>query len=379
MPSIRLTQAGGRRTLRAVRQDPSRISTKLRRAPTRYVPTHLIASGGMAEVWRALAYFEGGDSHAVAVKRVLPELAAQDLYRSMFLDEARLGMLLRHPHIVRCYDAREVGGTFLMVMELVDGTSLKSILDRAHARNACMPVATALFIVKGLASALAYAHEAKDPTGKPLGIVHRDVSPHNLLLGKDGAVKLADFGLADASVHQTQLGGGMLGGKLGYLAPEIIEQQATTPKIDVFGAGIVLWEMLCGRRLFVGKTDEDTVRAVARCDVPRPSGINKRVTKEVDALVMEILARDPARRTPSAQALVKRIEEVLAKVDAKVGIRDVALVVGLHVATEPVSAPKKKEVPPAALFLAELDAFVSTSSELDLGAAPLDPDLFKNW
>ena len=256
----------------------SRLSTQLRRAPTRYEPTHRLAAGGMAEVWKAIAHFDDARAHTVALKRVLPELASQELYRSMFEDEARLGMRLQHSNIVRVYDAREIGGTFIMVMELVDGTSLKGILDRAHARGARMPVATALWITLALARALDYAHGAEDDHGAPMGIIHRDVSPHNLLVGVDGAVKLADFGLADATVHQTQLGDGMLGGKLGYLAPELIEQRPSTPQVDVFAAGIVLWEMLCGRGLFRRDDDAETVRAVARAEVPPPSSLDPNST-----------------------------------------------------------------------------------------------------
>jgi serine/threonine protein kinase len=304
----------------------------------------------------------------------LPELASQALYRSMFQDEARLGMALRHPNIVRVYDARDVGGTLLMVMELVDGTSLKAILDRAHARRAGMPVATALFLARALARALAYAHTATNTDGRHLGIVHRDVSPHNLLLGRDGAVKLADFGLADASTHDTQLGGAMHGGKLGYLAPEIIEQQPTTPRIDLFGAGIVLWEMLCGRRLFHGATDPDTVRAVARCEVPRPSAIHPTIPREIDALVAEMLARDPARRVPSAHVLEQKLSELIARVDPKVSEKDIALVVGLHLAMEPPEPPTQS-IAPAALFVAELEALVDTTGGV-FADAPLDPDLF---
>ncbi len=353
----------------------ARISTKFRRAPTRYVPLVRLASGGMAEVWKGNAIFETGEKHLVAIKRVLPQLAQDATYRGMFEDEARLGMLLKHPNIVRVHDAREVGGTFIMIMELVDGTSLKAILERAHARQACMPPATAFFIARQLASALAYAHSARDPSGQPLGIIHRDVSPHNLLLGKEGSVKLADFGLADASVHSTQLGGGMLGGKLGYLAPEIIEQQPSTAQIDVFAVGIVLWEMLAGRRLFHGEDDTGTVRAVAKCEVAPPSRFNRRMTAELDAVVLRVLDRDPRRRTPGAEALVADLDRAIARIDPNVSMRDVSLVVGLHLATEPAPAAPSAAAS-AAAFMEELDAFVSTGGAGDIGAAPLDPDAF---
>lgn len=349
----------------------SRISTRLRRAPTKYEPVALVARGGMAEVWKATAVFETGEKHAVAIKRVLPQLQADKLYRSMFEDEARLGMLLRHPNIVRVYDARDIGGTFIMIMELVDGTSLKSLLERAHARAAAMPVAAALHIARDLASALAYAHAAESPDGKRLGIIHRDVSPHNLLLGKNGAVKLADFGLADASVHQTQLGSGMLGGKLGYLAPEIIDQKPASPSIDIFAVGIVLWEMLCGRRLFVGPDDAGTVRAVAKCEVPRPSSIVPRVPREVDDVVVKVLARDPRDRPQTAQLLTEKLDEAMRAIDRKVSYRDVALLVNLHLATEPKTAIASTL--DAAVFAGELDAFVQATND---GAAPLDPDMF---
>ncbi len=355
-----------------------RLTQKLRMAPTRYVPTARLASGGMAEVWKGLAQFEDGGSHPVAIKRVLPDLASQELYRAMFQDEARLGMALRHPNIVRVYDARDVGGTFIMIMELVDGCSLKSLLDRAHERGAPMPVASALHVAWLLARALEYAHQATDGNDEPMGIIHRDVSPHNLLLAKNGDVKLADFGLADASVHSTHLGDGVLGGKLGYLAPEIIRQEPSTPQIDIFAIGIVLWEMLCGRRLFHGRTDAETVQAVARCEVPRARQFNRKVTADLEELLDAILAPDPRHRVASAAECAARLAVMIKRIDPGVGARDVALLVGLHLATQ----RQEQQVVPAAvaeLLAQELALFsqqAAGGTEIDLGATPLDPDSF---
>jgi len=356
-----------------------RLTAKLRRAPTKYEPKARLAAGGMAEVWRGDAVFEDGGRHPVAIKRVLPELGKQQVYRSMFEDEARLGMMLQHENIVRVYDARDVGGTFIMIMELVDGTSLKDLLERAHARKAAMPAATALFIGLELAKALDYAHTARHPDGHALGIIHRDVSPHNLLLSRHGHVKLADFGLADANVHETHLGDGMLGGKLGYLAPEIIRQEPTTHQVDVFALGIVLWEMLCGRRLFVGDDDAGTVRAVARCEVPPARAYNKGVTESVEELLRDLLASHTEERLLTAASAVARLESILHDIDREVGPRDVGLLVGLHLAT---AARAKQPQPPAALaelLAAELAMFAEAAAEdgaAPLGATPLDPDSF---
>ncbi len=329
----------------------------------------------MAEVWKARAILETGESYYVAVKRVLPHLAKQDLYRSMFEDEARLGRLLRHPNVVRVYDAREVGGTFLMVMELVDGTSLKSLLDRAHQRGACMPVAAALHVMRQLAAGLDYAHCAADREGNHLGIIHRDVSPHNVLLSRSGAVKLADFGLANASVHQTMRTDALVGGKLGYLAPETVLQKPSDHRVDIFAAGIVMWEMLAGRRLFQEEVDAVTVRNVVRKNVEPVSKYNSSVTNDVDALVARVLDRNPERRIPSAAALVEEVDAVLASLDPRVGARDVSLLVGLHLA-----GGRAEPAPRSGLdaLVSELDAFVSVAGgiEYDIGAQPLDPSHF---
>lgn len=352
----------------------SSISVRFQRGPTRYVPLKRIAVGGMAEVWRGEAIFEGGDRHPIAIKRVLPQLVSDPHYRALFEDEARLGKRLQHPNIVRVFDGRTVQGAFIMIMELVDGAPLKSILDRAQARHAGMPVATALHITRQLARALGYAHTVTDETGKPMGVIHRDVSPHNLLLDRRGYVKLADFGLADASVHQTSPTEGTVGGKLGYLAPEIIAQKPSTPSIDLFATGIVLWEMLCGRRLFQGADDGATVRAVFRCEVPPPSSLMRRIPREVDALVLRMLAKDPSARQRTCDELADEIDALLAKLDPKVSDNDVGLIVKLHLAAEPPPAQVSAEAL-VELFAQEMEAFVEGQG-VDAGAAPLDPSLF---
>ncbi len=352
----------------------ARISSQLRRAPTRYRPISRIATGGMAEVWRAEAQFEDGSSHQVAIKRVLPQIGDQ-AFQAMFQDEARLGMLLRHRNIVRVYDARTIGETFIMVMELVDGDSLKGLVNRAHARQAKFPLAAALHITRELAHALAYVHTAIDGEGQHLGIIHRDVSPHNILLGRDGAVKLTDFGLADAEVHDYERDPGQVGGKLGYLAPEVIKRTGSDHRIDLFAAGIVLWEMLAGRRLFRGETDADTVRLLARCVVPDIRKVNPQVPAGVAAILDELLAPFPDARFGSGHALADALDVQIEAIDREVGSRDVSLLVGLHLAQ--VRREKPREERPfamAELLEQELAQFAEAANGGPAGgAAPLDP------
>lgn len=391
MPSerSRLTGHAAFDTFKGLLAESSRISVRLRRAPTQYKPVSRIAVGGMAEVWRGTATFEGGDVHPVAIKRVLPNMT-DPMFRAMFRDEARLGMELRHPNIVPVYDARDIGGTYIMIMELVDGDSLKGLLDGAHERGAPMPVPVALFIARELAGALAYAHTVKDRSGNPLNIIHRDVSPHNLLLGKTGVVKLTDFGLADASVNDA-VAEGMVGGKLGYLAPEIIRQNPGDHRIDLFAVGIMLWEMLAGRRLFQGADDAETIRNVAACEVPPLPALNSRVSSSIDEVVRLALHPDPEQRVQNAGRLYALIDQQLRRIDTKgdVGAGDVKLVMSLHLAMKARAKEKAQsgaslaqslqdEMDVAELLANELDAFAAAQQGMvvDMGAQPLNPDAF---
>src|SRR5690349_4646915 len=179
-------------------ETPQSRMAEFRRGLARYAPLSRIAAGGMGEVWRGEASFPDGHVQEVAIKRVLPHLASDPLYRRMLEDEARLGMLLKHPNIVRVYDAR-TQGSFILVMEYVEGRSLRQILERLSAHGSHVPVPATLHIGCSLANALAHAHEAHDDLGRELSLIHGDVSPHNVLLASDGEVKLMDFGLARAS------------------------------------------------------------------------------------------------------------------------------------------------------------------------------------
>lgn len=353
-----------------------RLSTQLRRKPTRYEPLSRIAVGGMAEVWKARAHTGPATNYEVAIKRVLPNMG-DERFMDMFEDEARLGMLLNHPNIVRVYDARHLGGTSIMVMELVDGASLKDILVPAQRSGRPFPTACALHITRELLQALEYVHDLRSNEGQPLGIIHRDVSPHNLLLSREGEVKLTDFGLADSATNQHGEEG-MVGGKVAYLAPEVVRAQANDHRIDLFATGIMLWEMLAGKSLFQEKNDALTIQAVARCEIPSIEALNDRVPKGLDQILARLLAKDPGDRYRSAKAALGDFRAFLAGFDGGVGPRDVSLVVGLHLAQK-----KKKAKPDPIAKVAEMGVAELLANELDElvkgtgGSRPLDPREFR--
>ena len=351
---------------------PPNLSTLLRRALTRYEPIERIAVGGMAEVWRANAVFDNGDSYPVAIKRVIPSM--QDpRFRAMFRDEARLGTLLRHPNIVRVYDARDIGGTYIRVMELVDGESLRSMTSRGHGDSEPVPVPLAYRVIHQVALCLSYAHRATDGRGRPLGIVHRDVSPQNVLLGTNGDVKIADFGLADAVVHRHVRSEDVVGGKLAYLAPEVVRGGKVDLRCDLFALGVVLWEMVSGRRLFLGDNEARTINNILRCDVPalRDEAPDAHC---VDAIVARLVTVSPDSRFRNATVLVSELERVMHAQGWKVGAPEVAAAVQQSRSTRLDAASDAVQ----RLLSEELDKFaeLTASSLAEVGAEPLDPSRF---
>jgi serine/threonine-protein kinase len=299
-------------------------TAELRSGQARYAPKERIGVGGMADVWRGEAQFEDGQILPVAMKRVLPDLASSPLYRGILEDEARIGLLIRHPNVVRVLDARELHGSYVMIMELVEGASVRELCRDAQVRGMGLPLPIALHIARELARALVYLHEAVDEWGRELCIVHRDISPHNVLVAMDGSVKLIDFGLALSRANLREHDSSTLEGKLGYLAPEVVLRQDASPSVDLFAAGVILWECLAGQRLFQAQTDEETVRRVVRCQVPLLSELVEGVPAEVDDFLQVLLASDPGQRHATARDVAAELEYLVLRYECDWGKLDTA-------------------------------------------------------
>ena len=268
-----------------------------------------MSAGGMAELYLALQAGPEGFSKVVALKRVLPHLAHSHEFIQMFMDEARLAARLDHPHIVRIYDFGEADGQYFMAMEYLPGEDLSSVLFRARKANQPVSPEIAAFIVQAAADGLHFAHELTDAEGRPLGLVHRDANPTNILVTYQGAVKVVDFGIAKAmgNLNQTQFG--MVKGKAAYLAPE--QAQGEVPldrRADVFCLGIVLWEALTGQTLFARETDIASAQASVNYHPPPPGQLRPGVPPELDAIALKALAKDPGQRFQTAGEMQDALE-----------------------------------------------------------------------
>jgi serine/threonine-protein kinase len=310
-------------------ETPQNRLLEFRRGLARYAPLSRIAAGGMGEVWRGEASFPDGHVQEVAIKRVLPHLANDPLYRRMLEDEARLGMLLKHPNIVRVFDAR-TQGSFILVMEFVEGRSLRQILERLSAHNSHVPVTAALHIGHSVAHALAHAHEALDDLGRDLSLIHGDVSPHNVLLASSGEVKLMDFGLARASANLADRPVDRISGKYGYLSPEVVLRREASQSMDLFALGVVLWECVTGKRLFSARNLSESRKLLRNFDVPKPSLLNPAVTAPVEDLIGRLLTRTPEDRIADARELIAAFDAVLLGLPSQIGREATARLVQLN-------------------------------------------------
>jgi hypothetical protein len=277
------------------------------RSVGRYTLHREIASGGMATVYFGRLAGPIGFSRIVAVKRMHPRLAKDPDFVAMFVDEARLASRVTHPNVVATLDIVIDDGELFIVMDYVRGQSLSGLLTAAIRAGAPVPVPVATAIMSGVLAGLHAAHDARDKHGAPLGIVHRDVSPHNVLVGTDGVARIMDFGVAKAERKLHVAPEGEVVGKPSYMAPEQILGEAVDRRTDVFAAGVVLWSMLAGRRLFRGE-DHSILNDVLHGEIPPLASFRGDVPPALEAAIRHALERDPARRPASARDLATEIE-----------------------------------------------------------------------
>ncbi len=273
----------------------------------RYALHAELAAGGMAAVYLARQSGAVGFGKTVAIKRLHPHLAKDPYFATMFLDEARLVARVQHPNVVPILDVVATETELFLVLEYVRGETLSGLLRGLRKKGQKIPVPIAAAITIGLLAGLQAAHEARDETGKPLNIVHRDVSPQNLMVGADGVARVLDFGVAKAASRLQTTREGQLKGKLPYMSPEQLSGEVTAQS-DVYAAAIVLWEALTAQRLFKGETEAQVLHLVMTMPAPAPSTLNPQVPAALDAVVLKGLEREPAKRWASAKAMAAAIE-----------------------------------------------------------------------
>ncbi len=315
--------------------------------PTRFGKYQLverIATGGMAEVYKAKSYGVMGFEKLLVIKKILPRLSRNREFIQMFVNEAKIAVSLNHANIAQVYDLGKVDGDYYMAMEYIHGMDLMRIMRRAKAKARDFPPSLGVFIVSEMARGLDYAHHLRDPAGRPLLVVHRDISPHNMILSYEGDVKLLDFGIArmgrDLEAGAKPAGGEqrpdgeeqkpaggeqkLAGGKFGYMSPEHIDGTPIDHRSDIFSTGIILWELITGERLFAGKDRDERQDLIRRAEVPRPREVNPRVHPELERIVLRALSREPEERYQRAGDLHESLLTWLYDSGARVARADLA-------------------------------------------------------
>jgi serine/threonine protein kinase len=325
----------------------------------KYLLVERLAQGGMAEVFRAVFSGAAGFEKQVALKRILPIFDGAQDFVSMFVDEARIASSLTHVNVVQVFDFGEHDGSYYLAMELIDGVDLGRLREAAARRGLRLPVAVAAFIVAEAARGLAYAHDKRGPDGAPLGIVHRDVSPHNVLVSYAGEVKIADFGIAKATgkLHKTESGSVM--GKIRYMSPEQISGEPLDGRSDLFALAVILWELLAGEPLWPGDNPGAVADQVRNFKIEPPSRRQREVPAELDRIVMRGLERARDARPARASELARDLAAWLAQAAPSLTREDVGTFVQevvpradgepLVLAHAPtVLTPERERLPPSA-------------------------------
>ncbi|UJR84586.1 serine/threonine-protein kinase [Sandaracinus amylolyticus] len=290
----------------------------------RYRLVQRLAQGGMATVYLARQEGPGGFERPVAIKVVHAHLAREPRFATMFLDEARLTGRLHHPNVCAVVDFGEDGTQLYLAMEYLHGETFASVIRRGARAGGMLPPAIVARILADAARGLHAAHELRDAEGHPLEIVHRDVSPQNLIVLYDGHTKLTDFGIARARGRLTDTTTGELKGKISFMSPEQLQSAPIDRRTDVWALGVVAWEALCGRRLFRADSEGATALNVIASEIARPSSIAPDVPEALDAIVLRALERDVSRRTATAAQLADELEEYLYARGRPLGAPEIA-------------------------------------------------------
>jgi len=279
----------------------------------RYTIVGKLADGGMAEIFLATQHGAEGFEKPVVLKRVLSAFSADPQFRNMFLDEAHISMGLSHGNIVQVLDVGLSGDRTFLVLELVEGWDLSHIMERAQATGPehPWPPSLALHVTAQLCRALAYAHSKRSPDGRPLGIVHRDVNPTNVLISEQGEVKLADFGIAKAERKREQTAAGIIKGKIGFMSPEQASGKPLDARADLFSVGTMMYLMLTGRRPFEAGAELESLLRAQRAEYKPPEELNRYLTRETTDIVNRAMRRDPAARYQTADEMLIDVERVL--------------------------------------------------------------------
>ena len=339
----------------------------------RYETLGAIASGGMATVHPGRARGAGGFERIVAIKRMHPHLAEEPEFVAMFLDEARLAARIRHPNVVATLDVEQDEAGLFLVMEYVEGPSLQRLLRDLRKSRGTMPVAIAIRIFIDVLAGLHAAHELVDAEGEPLRLIHRDVSPHNVLLGNDGIARLTDFGVARAESRLTSTKSGAVKGKIPYLAPEQCHAQPIDRRVDIYAAGALLWELLAGERLIQGGSDAEMLSKILDGDHPAPRRVRGVVPEAISNVCMQALCFTPDERYPTAAAFADALEAAAEVAALPIASHRAvaAFVEGCEIGT-PSSA--KLSMSGSGLHSSPPRSLIPSSSTSGLRSSPLDTD-----
>ena len=269
----------------------------------KYYLLERISVGGMAEVFKAKAFGVEGFERLIAVKRILPSIAEDLEFITMFIDEAKIAVQLNHANIAQIFDLGKVGDSYFIALEYVPGKDLRAIFDRMRRNKELVPIPMDCYVTMKICEGLDYAHNKKDAAGRDLNLVHRDVSPQNVLISYDGEVKIIDFGIAKAAGKAGKTQAGILKGKFGYMSPEQVRGLPLDRRSDIFSVGICLYELLTGERLFIGESDFSTLEKVRNVEIIPPSTYNKRIPEELERIVLKALAKEVEDRYQTAMDL----------------------------------------------------------------------------